>query len=440
MRHPGHGVFLLAIAVSLGGVSGPLTGAVPGGFPNSLTVMSYNIREGRGNDGNLDLNHVAAVIAAIDPDIVSLQEVDKNTEGSGFVDQTAVLASLTQMLYYEFGKARAWDRGDLGNAILSHYPFEVIANHPLPMNKRNEEPRAALFVKVDVSSLYGGGETAITVIGTHLDHRQEASRIQAASFIEAALAELPDRDRPALLLGDLNDVPGSPTLDAFNLFWTIEDLGQILPTFPAEAPTRQLDYALQRSAGDWVTHHVEVPVEPDASDHRPIVYVYEMNTLPRARFTLSCSGLACDFTDTSYDANGSIATRWWDFGDGQMSTDQQPTHAYNEEGSYSVRLTVTDDQLNIAETSRTVVIDVTPANIVLATLGYKVRGRMMVDLTWTGTTVAEVDIVRDDVVIATPTNIGAYTDDVNRRGGGSFTYQVCEAATSSCSNQSVVTF
>ena len=192
MRYPGHGVFLLAIAVSVVVISWPLTGAVPS-FPNSLTVMSYNIREGRGNDGIRDLNHVAAVIDAIDPDIVALQEVDRNTEGSGYLDQTAVLANLTQMPYYEFGKARDWDRGDLGNAILSQYPFDVIANYPLPKKKRNEEPRAALFVEIDVSSLYGGVETVITVIGTHLDHRRQASRIQAASYIEAIMAGFPDR-------------------------------------------------------------------------------------------------------------------------------------------------------------------------------------------------------------------------------------------------------
>lgn len=349
-----------------------------------------------------------------------------------------MLASLTQMPFYEFGKARDWDRGDLGNAILSQYPFEVIGNYPLPKNKRNEEPRAALFLKIDVSSLYGGVETSLTVIGTHLDHKQKASRIQAASYIETILASL--LDRPALLVGDLNDVPGSPTMNAFDLFWTIEDLGQMLPTYPAEAPTRQLDYVLYRAAGDWFTHHVEVPVEPDASDHRPIVYALEMNTLPTARFADSCTGLRCDFTDTSYDANGSITGRGWDFGDGQTSTNQHPTHTYGEEGAYTVSLTVTDDQLNTTMTSRTVIIDLTPANIALATSGYKVKGFMMADLTWIGTNVGEVDIVRDDTVIATTANIGAYTDDINQRGGGSFTYQVCEAGTSTCSNQSVVTF
>jgi PKD repeat protein len=50
-------------------------------------------------------------------------------------------------------------------------------------------------------------------------------------------------------------------------------------------------------------------------------------------------GTAIDFTDLStqepYDWD-------WDFGDGATSTDQNPTHAYADPGSYSVELTVTN--------------------------------------------------------------------------------------------------
>jgi PKD repeat protein len=35
-------------------------------------------------------------------------------------------------------------------------------------------------------------------------------------------------------------------------------------------------------------------------------------------------------------------TWYWDFGDGETSTEQNPTHAYTEEGKYEVELTVTD--------------------------------------------------------------------------------------------------
>jgi PKD repeat protein/formylglycine-generating enzyme required for sulfatase activity len=51
--------------------------------------------------------------------------------------------------------------------------------------------------------------------------------------------------------------------------------------------------------------------------------------------------LSVQFTDLS-EVRGASAW-WWDFGDGQTSTQQHPAHVYTMEGAYSVRLTVTGD-------------------------------------------------------------------------------------------------
>ena len=45
----------------------------------------------------------------------------------------------------------------------------------------------------------------------------------------------------------------------------------------------------------------------------------------------------------SSDSDGTIVSYLWDFGDGQTSTDQNPTHIYVQNGTYPVALTVTDD-------------------------------------------------------------------------------------------------
>lgn len=37
-------------------------------------------------------------------------------------------------------------------------------------------------------------------------------------------------------------------------------------------------------------------------------------------------------------------------------------------------------------------------------------------------------------------NDGFHTDDIDNRGGGSYTYQLCEAGTSTCSNEVTITF
>ncbi|ATU08350.1 LamG-like jellyroll fold domain-containing protein [Methanohalophilus portucalensis] len=61
-----------------------------------------------------------------------------------------------------------------------------------------------------------------------------------------------------------------------------------------------------------------------------------------------------DFTDQSSDPDGNIVGWSWDFGDGNTSTDQNPSHQYSSEGTYTVTLTVTDDDGEVSTTSKTV--------------------------------------------------------------------------------------
>ena len=67
------------------------------------------------------------------------------------------------------------------------------------------------------------------------------------------------------------------------------------------------------------------------------------NNLPTASFTFACSGLTCDFTDQSFDTDGTVVEWSWDFGDGWFSADQNPTHTYASEGNFTVTLVVVDN-------------------------------------------------------------------------------------------------
>jgi PKD repeat protein len=68
-----------------------------------------------------------------------------------------------------------------------------------------------------------------------------------------------------------------------------------------------------------------------------------------------CSGLSCSFSSAgSTDPDGTIRSYGWDFGDGSTATGAAPQHSYAVAGSYSVRLTVTDDGGATATTTTTV--------------------------------------------------------------------------------------
>ena len=69
----------------------------------------------------------------------------------------------------------------------------------------------------------------------------------------------------------------------------------------------------------------------------------EPNEPPDARFDVDCEGLTCSFTDESRDDDGVIASWQWSFGDGNVSSEQNPVHTYAASGRFDVLLTVTDD-------------------------------------------------------------------------------------------------
>ncbi|MGH9008547.1 MAG: S8 family serine peptidase, partial [Acidimicrobiia bacterium] len=82
-----------------------------------------------------------------------------------------------------------------------------------------------------------------------------------------------------------------------------------------------------------------------------------------------------------------------------------------------------------------------PGGIQLSARGYKIKGRQHVDLTWSGTTVQSVDVYRNGSLRMRIANDGAQTDAIGAKGGGTYTYRICEAgATTACSNTATVTF
>ncbi|REJ84858.1 MAG: PKD domain-containing protein [Bacteroidetes bacterium] len=66
-----------------------------------------------------------------------------------------------------------------------------------------------------------------------------------------------------------------------------------------------------------------------------------VNPLPQVVFSApdACAGTFIQFNNQSYASNGNISSVQWDFGDGTISSLQNPVHTYYNPGTYNVQLT-----------------------------------------------------------------------------------------------------
>ena len=87
---------------------------------------------------------------------------------------------------------------------------------------------------------------------------------------------------------------------------------------------------------------------------------------PTASFTVGGTGLTADFDGSgSSDPGGLIVSYAWNFGDSATGTGSKPSHKYAAPGTYTVQLTVTDNDGNVASTTNPVTV--APAQYALDT-------------------------------------------------------------------------
>lgn len=95
----------------------------------------------------------------------------------------------------------------------------------------------------------------------------------------------------------------------------------------------------------WVT------TETDGTSQDPKLIITVAAPVPAfsASSTSALTGQTITFTDSSTNV-GNGTTYAWTFGDGDTSTDQNPTHAYKSQGAWTVALTVTNSGGVVTET------------------------------------------------------------------------------------------
>lgn len=219
-----------------------------------LRVLTYNIHHGEGTDGRFDYDRLATIIRRLEPDVVAVQEVDRGTRRADGVDQAERLAALTGMGAV-FGNALYYSGGEYGEAILSRFPLDHVRAHHLPF-RFGQEPRTALEVTVTPDN----GLPPFVFVGTHLCHQSGETRLDQVKELNRIVS---GQAGPVILAGDFNARPGSDPM-AF-----LAERGWL----DAVAPRSRIDYVLVRQSDPWRVKSVEIPDEPVASDHMPVLVV-----------------------------------------------------------------------------------------------------------------------------------------------------------------------
>jgi len=214
--------------------------------------MSYNIQNGRGMDNIVDYQRIADVITGVSPDVVALQELDSVTGRSKGIDVLARLAELTSM-YAVYGASILYDGGKYGIGILSKEKPVSWKRIPLP---GREELRSLLIVE------FAGYIVCCTHFSLNRDDRQAS-----VSIINEAVK---DYKKPVFLAGDINAVPSSPVLKAFNENWAVLSDTAVF-TIPSDNPRRTIDYIMGYTPeGYKYSVQQNQVLNTLASDHLPL--------------------------------------------------------------------------------------------------------------------------------------------------------------------------
>jgi hypothetical protein len=103
-------------------------------------------------------------------------------------------------------------------------------------------------------------------------------------------------------------------------------------------------------------------------------------------------------------------------------------------------LTVTDNGGATNSVTKSVTVSDPSAVLTLTATIIKQGALYYGDLGWSGATGTNVDVFRNGVKTATTVNDGLYADKIGKKVTGPYTYKVCEAGTSTCSNEATIVF
>jgi endonuclease/exonuclease/phosphatase family metal-dependent hydrolase len=244
----------------------PEPNAVPDG--RDLTVLSYNIHHGFDDAGVPGMQATANAIAAMNPDLVALQEVSRGWTLVGGNDLVAYLKWRLPdyQIFFTATNGRLW-----GNAIMTRLPARDVAGGVFAA-----EPRILKYGWTRV--VIEDGRLRFPIYSVHLTADLEGAHGDPRTAQAAELLQLIGNTAPVLVAGDFNAHPEDAPIRLLTA--GLADLGAAtglgaLATWPAGAPNERIDYIFARG---FAASRGSIP-RTLASDHLPVL----LQVQPQAR-------------------------------------------------------------------------------------------------------------------------------------------------------------
>jgi endonuclease/exonuclease/phosphatase family metal-dependent hydrolase len=200
-------------------------------------------------------------------DLVALQEIDRGSLRSGFINQVEYIADRAQFPYWYTQLNR--DLGPFaqqGNGVLSRIAPVDMEDHKLPGAIPG---RGAILLRLPY------GDETVSLVLLHLSLGERSRQLQL-EYVRSLI----DTEEHVVLMGDMNSHLSQLLFDSPLAETNLIPADQVHPTYPAWQPALALDHVLV-SPGLRIGEY-EV-LDCRLSDHRPIAVTVELDESVPAR-------------------------------------------------------------------------------------------------------------------------------------------------------------
>ncbi len=243
----------------------------------TIRVLHWNLHHGNDPNNTYALARQMATIYDMNPDVISLNEVEKFNGNYGNEDQAKHLAEYlterTGETWYQFMVPGNGASTGIGNAILSRFPFET--TDVCQLSAERNAVHATMMIN---------GRT-VNLWSTHLD--VDSGRVAEARALTTCMSSFAE---PRLVAGDFNAAVGTTEINLMTAGYVdawpaAKSIGAAF-NFPGNCDgcTRntRIDYGFtSRAASMLVLKSAQIFDTRNASgvmasDHKPLVLAYEV--------------------------------------------------------------------------------------------------------------------------------------------------------------------